>query len=125
MSDYDNKTVVLRKPQQNKPQNHKATLLAKIEEGKIMLPQVTYEFAQSLQQARCAKKLTQDQLAKQTQVPLSVIKDYENQSSGVIIKDEYLSKINRHLGTKLKKPSTKRLAPDEDLVSLNKEKEDK
>ena len=117
MSDYDNKTVILRKPEPRKPQNQQAQFLHKIEEGKIIPSQVNHEFARELQQARTGKKLTQDQLAKQCQIPVTVIKDYENPNSGATVKQDYLQKINRSLGVKLKKPAAKKLVPEEDKTN--------
>jgi len=63
---------------------------------------VSKEFRTALQQARCAKKLTQKQLAQQCNVTESVIKALELPEA-LIPSPALLSKINRVLGSSLKK----------------------
>ena len=55
--------------------------------------------AKQIQQARCAKTLTQEQLAQKLAVKTSVIKEYE---SGKVTPDRaFLNRLNRLLGIKI------------------------
>lgn len=78
------------------------------------LPVVTYELKMALQQARQKNKLTQKELAQKTCIPVKYIQDYENGKG--IITSEHLAKINRVLGTSLKKPKVKKHKDNDDSV---------
>ena len=64
---------------------------------------VSKSFSIAMQKARGSKKMSQYDLAKATNQPISVIKDYE--SGKAIPKGQVINKLNRALGVSL--PSTK------------------
>lgn len=57
------------------------------------------EKGQQIQQARCAKKLSQADLAKKICVQANIIKDYE--SGNIIPNKKIIRLINTHLGIKI------------------------
>lgn len=59
------------------------------------------ELSQQIIKARCAKKLTQDALAKQLNINVSIIKEYE--TGKAIVNNQILQKICRVLCIKLNK----------------------
>lgn len=83
----------------------------KLENESVKLATAPRDMGIAIQQARSAKKLTQDQLDQQCSFPKGTIKSYENGTA--IVNGAQLQRINRVLGINLKKPNTKR-APTED-----------
>ena len=65
------------------------------------LKTIDREISQQIIQARCAKKLTQDALAKQLNINVSIIKEYE--TGKAIVNNQLLQKICRVLCIKLNK----------------------
>ena len=65
------------------------------------LKTIDRELSQQIIQARCAKKLTQDALAKQLNLNVSIIKEYE--TGKAVINNQILQKICRVLCIKLNK----------------------
>ena len=65
------------------------------------LKTIDREISQQIIQARCAKKLTQDALAKQLNINVSIIKEYE--TGKAVINNQLLQKICRVLCIKLNK----------------------
>merc|ERR1712056_55449 len=59
---------------------------------------VSHDFKMALQQARLAKKMTQAQLASQTNEKSTVINEYE--SGKAIPKGDVINKLNRALGVR-------------------------
>ncbi|AYV84602.1 MAG: helix-turn-helix protein [Hyperionvirus sp.] len=85
--------------------------LRKVENEEIKLTKMPRELAISMQQARNSKKLTQEKLAQQCGLSKDVIINYENCKA--IVKQHELDKINKALGTHLKKPKQqKQVTPD-------------
>lgn len=60
------------------------------------------DLGKSISSARVLKKITQEDLARQCNVNISVIRAYENGTA--IVESDILNKINRALGITLKKP---------------------
>lgn len=65
------------------------------------LKTIDRELSQQIIQARCAKKLTQDALAKQLNLNVSIIKEYE--TGKAVINNQILQKICRVLCIKINK----------------------
>ena len=65
------------------------------------LKTIDRELSQQIIQARCAKKLTQDALAKQLNLNVSIIKEYE--TGKAVVNNQILQKICRVLCIKLNK----------------------
>lgn len=77
--------------------------MLRVENGEIKLQTAPREMGIAMQQARKAKNnMTQDELAKKCNVKKSVINSYENGST--IVQQSVLDKINKVLGTTLKRP---------------------
>jgi len=66
---------------------------------------VDLNLSKSIQQARLAKKMTQDQLAKQLNIDKKIITEYENGKA--IPNGQVIAKIERALGAKLPRPGKK------------------
>lgn len=75
----------------------------KIEEEDFKPKLVTFNIAQQIIKGRVAKGWNQDTLAKETQLPLNVIKTYEKPNESTVINHQYLQKISRLLGIKINK----------------------
>ena len=69
------------------------------EEDTVKLPSVSLNVRQKLSAARCAKNLSQQQLAEKMNVPKSVINDYE--SGKVVPNNNFLARVGTFLGVKL------------------------
>lgn len=82
--------------QKIKNANELARVERKDEDGDFSIKHVPLELARRLQQARQAKGLSQKQLAHQTQIPLTVVRDYERGTA--IANGQYTSKLRRVLG---------------------------
>eukprot|EP01055_Gregarina_sp_Pseudo9_P001727 Gregarina_sp_Pseudo_9__1726@NODE_216_length_3573_cov_22_949349_g201_i0_p5_GENE_NODE_216_length_3573_cov_22_949349_g201_i0NODE_216_length_3573_cov_22_949349_g201_i0_p5_ORF_typecomplete_len144_score19_20HTH_3/PF01381_22/2_4e09MBF1/PF08523_10/1_1e08MBF1/PF08523_10/9_3e02HTH_19/PF12844_7/6_1e07HTH_31/PF13560_6/4e02HTH_31/PF13560_6/1_2e05HTH_37/PF13744_6/9_1e05MqsA_antitoxin/PF15731_5/0_00041HTH_26/PF13443_6/2_4e03HTH_26/PF13443_6/0_074HTH_25/PF13413_6/0_048Phage_CI_repr/PF07022_13/4_1e03Phage_CI_rep len=76
------------------------------------VPRVTADFAQELQKARMAKKMTQADLAKQINEKPSVVNDYEG--GRAIPNGAIITKMQKVLGAKLPRASNKSKAAAED-----------
>jgi ribosome-binding protein aMBF1 (putative translation factor) len=63
---------------------------------------VSSSVGQQIIQARLAKQWNQEQLAKNSQIPISIIKSYENPGPSTVINHQYLQKIGRVLGVSIK-----------------------
>ncbi len=74
-----------------------------IEKEDYKPPLVTKEIGQQIIQARLAKKWNQEQLARESQLPISVIKTFEVPTSNTILNNAYLQKISRALGVQIKR----------------------
>lgn len=83
-------------------QNKSDVDMRKIDREEIKLATASLDMKKAIQQARCNKKLTQEDLAKLCCLPKEVIRDYENGKA--IVKQAELSKINKALGINLRKP---------------------
>jgi len=93
--------------------NHKTgpTNAKKLDEdtGSYKHASVGHDFKVALMQARAAKKLTQDQLGQQCNLPKATIQSYENGKA--IPEGQVISKLNRVLGVtlpKVQKPKAKK-----------------
>jgi ribosome-binding protein aMBF1 (putative translation factor) len=75
----------------------------KVEQDDYKPPVVTSAMSQQIIQGRLAKKWNQEQLAREAQLPISVIKTYENPGSSTVINQSYVQKINRAIGVQIKK----------------------
>ena len=74
-----------------------------IEKEDYKPPLVTKEMGQQIIKARLAKEWNQEQLAREAQVPISVIKTFEVPTSTTIINNTYIQKISRALGVQIKR----------------------
>lgn len=118
-NDQDFKVVILRKRDADKVseiqkknaggknQQNEKPLARKFEEDiknpitaevDFKINRVSPEVSKQLQQARVAKKMTQDQLAKQLSMDVGIIKSYENGTA--IPNGQILAKIKRKLAMK-------------------------
>ena len=75
----------------------------KIEEEDYKPKLVTFGIAQQIINGRVAKGWNQDTLAKETQLPLNVIKTYEKPNENTVINHQYIKKISKILGIKINK----------------------
>ncbi len=64
---------------------------------------VTSSMAQQIIQARLAKKWNQEDLARASQVPISIIKSYEQPKSTTVIEQGIVQKLTKALGVQIKK----------------------
>lgn len=62
------------------------------------------DIGRQIEQGRLAKKWNQEQLAREAQLPLPIIKSYEKPSSETVINHQFIQKIGRALGIQIKKP---------------------
>jgi ribosome-binding protein aMBF1 (putative translation factor) len=92
-------------------QNKSDVDMRKIENEKIKLATSTLDIKKSMQEARVSKGWTQDDLAKNCNLPKETIRDYENGKA--VVKQVEISKINKALGIQLKKPKTIKLTDDD------------
>jgi ribosome-binding protein aMBF1 (putative translation factor) len=95
--------VPQRKTQQINSQNQSTIPAFKLEQEDYKPPVVTSAMSQQIIQARVAKKWNQEQLAKEAQLALSVIKSYEKPNSTTVINQGYIQKISKALGVQIKK----------------------
>lgn len=65
---------------------------------------VAPEIGRQIEQGRLAKKWNQEQLAREAQLPLPIIKSYERPTNDTVINHQYVQKIGRALGIQIKKP---------------------
>lgn len=77
--------------------------LYKIEQDDYIPPVVSRNISSQIIQGRLAKKWNQEQLARESQVPLQIIKSYEKPTSSTIINQQFIQKISRAIGTPIKK----------------------
>jgi|LauGreDrversion4_2_1035121.scaffolds.fasta_scaffold1337434_2 ribosome-binding protein aMBF1 (putative translation factor) len=75
----------------------------KLEQEDYKPPTVTSAMAQQIIQGRLAKKWNQEQLAREAQLPISVIKTYERPDSTTIINQGFIQKISKAIGIQIKK----------------------
>jgi ribosome-binding protein aMBF1 (putative translation factor) len=54
---------------------------------------INNEIANQIRNARCQKKMSQEDLAKRLNVKVNIVKDYERESSGIAINRIFLKKI--------------------------------
>ena len=89
-----------KKPVKHNPIAPPPAQLAKIEreieEGNMTLPKVSVAFRMEMQRARSAKGWTQQDLARQLNLPVDTVKKYENGTA--IPVGNVLSKIKKCLG---------------------------
>ena len=93
-------TVMKKNPT---PTSNSGVPLYKIEQEDVKPNTVTSSMAQQIVQSRLAKKWNQEQLAREAQLPVSVIKSYEHPTESSIINQQYVQKISRALGVQIKK----------------------
>ena len=103
----DWKTIIIKNPKKNvanskkKIDNNtlkKISIEKKADADDLHHKQLTVDLRQSIQKARCAKSLTQKQLANNINLPLQIISDIE--SGKAIYNAQYINKIKRHLKLK-------------------------
>ncbi len=75
----------------------------KLEKDDCKLNVVTSSMAQQIIDARNSKKWNQEVLARQSQVPLDIIKKYEKPTSTTVIMPQYVQKLTKALGVQIKK----------------------
>ena len=75
----------------------------KVEQEDYKPPLVTSDMSKQIIQARLAKKWNQEQLARESQIPLPIIKTYENPGTSTVINQSYIQKLSRALGVQIKK----------------------
>ncbi len=86
------------------PTSSSGVPLYKIEQSEdLKLNVVTSNMSQQIIQGRLAKKWNQEQLAREAQLPIGVIKSYENPNSSTVINQQYVQKISRAIGVQIKK----------------------
>ena len=66
-------------------------------------PTISNHMGQQIIQARIAKKWNQDELARQAQIPVAVIKEWERPTSTTFLNQNYLNKITKALGINIKR----------------------
>lgn len=66
-------------------------------------PTISSYMGQQIIQARIAKKWNQDELARQAQIPVAVIKEWERPTSTTYLNQNYLNKISKALGVNIKR----------------------
>lgn len=71
----------------------------------VLPPKIGIDFRKAMQSARNAKKISQKQLATILQVPPKTIMEYENGKA--IPNNQFISKMERVLQTKLPRPKKK------------------
>jgi ribosome-binding protein aMBF1 (putative translation factor) len=97
------KVLVTKNIQSNKQTSTKnaASIERKFDDDSFKLEKVSHNLQMSIQTARTAKNWTQQQLATECSLPISVIKSYEN---GTAVPDsKHLEIMSKKLGTVLKK----------------------
>ena len=82
-------------------QTQKQKMEKQIDNDEYVPPTVNSELKKQISQARQAKGWTQKQFATQCNIPIQIVQQYE-QGKGVP-EQQYLSKMSRVLGIKLKK----------------------
>ena len=92
----------IKKPANVNKQNTQSTDMRKIENEEVQLMKSTHEMSLAIQNKRLALNLTQKQANDLCQLPPNTINKYENMSANV--EQNELTKINKSLNLKLKKP---------------------
>ena len=103
MQHQDWETVILKKPTVYKNNNNNKK--KEEEDSEFNLPKTSYELKKTIQQARCAKKMTQKELATKVNVPVKTIIEYENGKA--IPNNTFIAKLERTLNVKLPRPKKK------------------
>lgn len=94
--------LVFRKPQANEQKHHAPAhkKFKKLDSDDVEAPKpISLSSAKQIQQARCSKNLTREQLAQRLNVKEAVIRDYENGKA--VPERSVVNKINRILGVKI------------------------
>ena len=100
----DFKTIIIKKPKDNiknaskKVNNGTLKIISvekKAEDGDLKQKKISVELRQEIQKTRCAKSLTQKQLASSVNLPLQIISDIE--SGKAIYNSQHITKIKRFL----------------------------
>jgi len=103
MTDQQWEPVILRKTQPSKPQIPHAPgnkVFQKLDSEDVEAPKLLgLEAAKQIQTARCAKKLSQVQLAQLINEKANLIKEYE--TGKVVPSRQVLNKLNRFLAIKI------------------------
>ena len=73
---------------------------AKHDEGDFSVPKVSHDLKMQIQQARVAKKMTQQELATACNLQVAIIKSYENGTA--LPNSQQLTTISKILGVNLK-----------------------
>jgi len=98
----DFKTIIIKKPKDNiknaskKVNNDSLKIISvekKAEDGDLKQKKISVELRQEIQKTRCAKSLTQKQLASSVNLPLQTISDIE--SGKAIYNSQHITKIKR------------------------------
>lgn len=100
------KTVVKKTSTGNKQTKYENKSKLDEDTGVYETKKVSVNLSRQIQQARTAKKLTQVELARKTNLPVSIIKNYE--SGKAIPNQVHISKIGRALGVQLSNKSKKK-----------------
>ena len=66
-------------------------------------PTISSSMGQQIIQGRLAKKWNQDELARQAQIPVAIIKEWERPTGTTFLNQNYLNKISRTLGINIKR----------------------
>ena len=66
-------------------------------------PTISSSMGQQIIQGRLAKKWNQEELARQAQIPLAIIKEWERPTGSTFLNQNYLNKISRALGINIKR----------------------
>ncbi len=84
-------------------QTHRDQSSFRIEQEDYKPTLISPAMAQQIIQARVAKGWNQDQLARNSQLTLPVIKEYEKPTSTTVFNNQNVQKISKALGVQIKK----------------------
>lgn len=91
------------KPRQLNSQTKSDIPAFKLEQEDYKPPVVTSNMSQQIIQGRLAKKWNQEQLAKEAQIPIGIIKAYEKATPSTVVNQGYVQKISKAIGIQIKK----------------------
>jgi len=92
----------IKKPTNVNKQNTQSTDMRKIENEEVQLMKSTHDMSLAIQNKRKELNLTQKEANDKCQLPPNTINKYENMTA--IVDQNELTKINKSLNLKLKKP---------------------
>ena len=108
MNHQDWEPVILRKPVKvvNKPNVNKKKVNDINDDSEFNISKITKELKLKILQGRALKKWSQKELAKQLNVPVQTIINYENGKA--MPNNQFISKIEAKLGVKLPRIKNKK-----------------